>query len=158
MLEAHPSLLTPLTGGTVAAMHDVMTGRHRAAMQLAGGTHHAFFDRGEGFCVFNDLAVASGVAIRDYGAAAWPILVVDLDVHQGNGTAAIFENDPRVVTFSMHGERNYPWKSKMRSTCALLSVVSPRSVGLPRYTRSVLSVPAIDSRSPRCRHGSPPFP
>jgi acetoin utilization deacetylase AcuC-like enzyme len=59
--------------------------------------------RGEGFCVFNDIAVSAGVAMAEYGIER--VLVLDLDVHQGNGTAAIFENDPRVVTFDMHGGR-----------------------------------------------------
>lgn len=80
--------------------------QHGCAMNIAGGTHHAFADRGEGFCCFNDQAVAANWLL-DRGLAQ-KILIVDLDVHQGNGTAKIFENEPRVFTFSMHGERNYP--------------------------------------------------
>ena len=83
------------------------------AANLAGGTHHAFPGHGEGFCVLNDVAVAIRVLQRD--ARVRRALVIDLDVHQGNGTAAIFENDASVFTFSMHGERNYPTR-KMRST------------------------------------------
>jgi acetoin utilization deacetylase AcuC-like enzyme len=83
------------------------------AANLAGGTHHAFPDHGEGFCVLNDVAVAVRVLQRD--GRARRALVVDLDVHQGNGTAAVFEGDADVFTFSMHGERNYPAR-KMRST------------------------------------------
>jgi acetoin utilization deacetylase AcuC-like enzyme len=83
------------------------------AANLAGGTHHAFASHGEGFCVLNDVAVAIRVLQRDAGLGR--ALVIDLDVHQGNGTAAIFEGDPSVFTFSMHGERNYPMR-KMRST------------------------------------------
>jgi len=83
------------------------------AANLAGGTHHAFADHGEGFCVLNDVAVAIRVLQRD--GRLRRALVVDLDVHQGNGTAAIFEGDAEVFTFSMHGERNYPAR-KMRST------------------------------------------
>ncbi len=83
------------------------------AANLAGGTHHAFAGHGEGFCVLNDVAVAIRVLQRD--ARVRRALVIDLDVHQGNGTAAIFENDATVFTFSMHGERNYPTR-KMRST------------------------------------------
>jgi len=83
------------------------------AANLAGGTHHAFADHGEGFCVLNDVAVAIRVLQRD--ARIRRALVIDLDVHQGNGTAAIFADDPDVFTFSMHGERNYPTR-KMRST------------------------------------------
>jgi acetoin utilization deacetylase AcuC-like enzyme len=92
-------------GGTLAALAWAMV--HGAAGHMAGGTHHAFADRGEGFCVFNDLAVATRVAQRDYGASR--VAVVDLDVHQGNGTAALFADDPRVFTLSLHGERNYPF-------------------------------------------------
>jgi acetoin utilization deacetylase AcuC-like enzyme len=82
------------------------------AANLAGGTHHAFADHGEGFCVLNDVAIA----IRKLQAerALERAAIVDLDVHQGNGTAAIFETDDEVFTFSMHGERNYP-VAKMRS-------------------------------------------
>jgi acetoin utilization deacetylase AcuC-like enzyme len=82
------------------------------AGNLAGGTHHAFADRGEGFCVLNDVAIA----IRKLQAerAIERAAVIDLDVHQGNGTAAIFEMDESVFTFSMHAERNYPL-AKMRS-------------------------------------------
>ena len=83
------------------------------AGNLAGGTHHAFPGHGEGFCILNDVAVAIRVLQRD--ALVRRALVIDLDVHQGNGTAAIFEDDADVFTFSMHGERNYPTR-KMRST------------------------------------------
>jgi acetoin utilization deacetylase AcuC-like enzyme len=73
---------------------------------LAGGTHHAFADRGEGFCVLNDVAIAIRVLRRD--GLIERAAVVDLDVHQGNGTATIFADDPSVFTFSMHGAKNYP--------------------------------------------------
>ncbi len=92
------------------------------AGNLAGGTHHAFADRGEGFCVLNDVAVAIR-ALQAEGRIRRAV-IIDLDVHQGNGTAAIFEDDANVYTFSMHGERNYPTQ-KMRST---------RDVGLPDGT------------------------
>jgi acetoin utilization deacetylase AcuC-like enzyme len=82
------------------------------AANLAGGTHHAFPGHGEGFCVLNDVAVAIRVLQRDVRVQR--ALVIDLDVHQGNGTAAIFEDDASVFTFSMHGDRNYPTR-KMRS-------------------------------------------
>lgn len=91
--------------GTVAAARHAMT--HGVAMNLAGGTHHAFPEHGEGFCVFNDVAVAIRVLQRD--GLAQRAAVVDLDVHQGNGTHAIFAGDPSVFTFSMHGGRNYPF-------------------------------------------------
>jgi len=76
------------------------------AGNLAGGTHHAFKDHGEGYCLFNDLAIAIAV-LREEGAARRP-LIVDLDVHQGNGTAALFAEDSSVFTFSAHGVGNYP--------------------------------------------------
>jgi len=76
------------------------------AMNIAGGTHHAFTHKGEGFCLLNDIAIASNYLLHEN--LAKKILVVDLDVHQGNGTAQIFRNEPRVVTFSMHGANNYP--------------------------------------------------
>ncbi len=82
------------------------------AGNLAGGTHHAFADHGEGFCVLNDVAIAIRRLQAEYLIER--AAVIDLDVHQGNGTAAIFESDASVFTFSMHGERNYPL-AKMRS-------------------------------------------
>lgn len=98
-------------GGTLAALDWAMeTG---AAGHIAGGTHHAFRDRGEGFCTFNDIAVAIAVARRDHGVRR--AAVVDLDVHQGNGTASIFEGDASVLTVSLHGARNYPFR-KARSS------------------------------------------
>jgi acetoin utilization deacetylase AcuC-like enzyme len=83
------------------------------AANLAGGTHHAFADHGEGFCVLNDVAIAIRVLQRE--RAIERALVIDLDVHQGNGTASIFAGDGTVFTFSMHGERNYPLE-KISST------------------------------------------
>ncbi len=81
-----------------------------AAMNIAGGTHHSYADRGEGFCVFNDIALASNLLLNT--GQVKNILIVDLDVHQGNGNAHIFQHDPRVFTFSMHGEKNYPLKKE----------------------------------------------
>ena len=91
------------------------------AANLAGGTHHAFADRGEGYCVFNDVAVAARVLQRE--GASRRVAVVDCDVHQGNGTAAIFRDDPTVFTFSMHGAKNFPFRKEVsdldvRSTTA----------------------------------------
>lgn len=83
------------------------------AMNVAGGTHHAFADRGEGYCCFNDQAVAANYLLHN--GLAKKILIVDLDVHQGNGTASIFSDEPRVFTFSMHGERNYPLRKEQSS-------------------------------------------
>lgn len=80
--------------------------RHGVALNVSGGTHHAFADRGEGFCLLNDIAIAANVLLRDGDARR--ILIVDLDVHQGNGTAAIFKGNPQVFTFSVHCKVNYP--------------------------------------------------
>ena len=104
-------------GGTVgaarAALEDGISGN------LAGGTHHAFPDHGEGYCVFNDIAVA--IRVLQAERRIQRAVVVDLDVHQGNGTAAVFEGDDSVFTFSIHGEHNFPFR-KQRSS---------RDVGLP---------------------------
>ncbi|WP_310414166.1 histone deacetylase, partial [Chamaesiphon sp. OTE_8_metabat_110] len=83
---------------------------HGIACNTAGGTHHAFANMGSGFCIFNDLAIASRV-VQKLGLAK-KILIVDLDVHQGDGTAAIFQRDPSVFTFSMHCEINFPSKKQ----------------------------------------------
>jgi acetoin utilization deacetylase AcuC-like enzyme len=92
-------------GGTLdAARHAHAAG---IAMNLAGGTHHAFPDHGEGFCVFNDVAIAIRALQRD--GRIERAAVIDLDVHQGNGTHAVFADDERVFTFSMHGGKNYPF-------------------------------------------------
>jgi acetoin utilization deacetylase AcuC-like enzyme len=80
--------------------------QHGIAMNIAGGTHHAFTYKGEGFCLLNDIAIAARYLLDE--RLAKQVLVVDLDVHQGNGTAQIFEHEPRVFTFSMHGQNNYP--------------------------------------------------
>lgn len=80
--------------------------KYGIAMNVAGGTHHAYTNRAEGFCFLNDIAIASNYLLNK--GLAKQILVVDLDVHQGNGTAEIFQNEPRVFTFSMHGANNYP--------------------------------------------------
>ncbi len=83
---------------------------HGCAMNVAGGTHHAFADRGEGFCLLNDMAVASNYLLhRDL---AKKILIIDLDVHQGNGTAKLMENVDQVFTFSVHGKNNYPFRKE----------------------------------------------
>jgi acetoin utilization deacetylase AcuC-like enzyme len=93
-------------GGTCAAAAAALD--DGIAMNLAGGTHHAFPERGEGFCVFNDVAVAVRALQRE--GRVRRAAIVDLDVHQGNGTNAIFAGDDRVFTFSMHGGRNYPFR------------------------------------------------
>ena len=94
--------------GTVTATKNAL--EFGVGINLAGGTHHAYAGHGEGFCVLNDLAIASQHLIDDFSLKQ--ILIVDLDVHQGNGTAKIFQNEPRVFTFSMHGEHNYPLRKE----------------------------------------------
>ncbi|MDO7854171.1 histone deacetylase family protein [Hymenobacter convexus] len=93
-----------ILGGTIECARRALT--HGVAFNIAGGTHHAFRDRGEGFCLLNDQAAAAAWLLA-HGHAR-QVLIVDLDVHQGNGTATIFQHEPRVFTFSMHGARNYP--------------------------------------------------
>lgn len=97
-----------ITQGTImGAQKALETG---IALNIAGGTHHAFTDRGEAFCLFNDQAVAAR-ALQKRGLVK-KVLIVDLDVHQGNGTAQIFAEDESVFTFSMHGEKNYPFQKE----------------------------------------------
>jgi acetoin utilization deacetylase AcuC-like enzyme len=103
-------------GATVQACRHVMTHGGLAA-NLAGGTHHAYADRGSGFCVFNDIAVAARLMQAEHGRAhrqqaPLRVAVVDLDVHQGNGTASIFAHDESVFTLSLHGERNFPFRKE----------------------------------------------
>jgi acetoin utilization deacetylase AcuC-like enzyme len=93
-----------ILGGTIEAARQALV--HGVAFNIAGGTHHAFRARGEGFCLLNDQAAAAAWLLA-HGHAR-QVLIVDLDVHQGNGTAEIFRQEPRVFTFSMHGARNYP--------------------------------------------------
>src|SRR5256885_3970231 len=97
-------------GATLEAARESLESRGVAA-NLAGGTHHAFHDRGEGYCVFNDVAVAASVLLRD--GAISRAAVVDCDVHQGNGTAAIFRDESAVFTFSLHGAKNFPFRKEV---------------------------------------------
>ena len=98
-----------LVQGTVkCAEYAIING---AALNIAGGTHHAFSNKGEGFCLLNDNAVAANYLLHRQQVKR--ILIVDLDVHQGNGTAEIFSNEPRVFTFSMHGKENYPLRKEI---------------------------------------------
>jgi acetoin utilization deacetylase AcuC-like enzyme len=99
-----------ILGGTIECARRALP--HGIALNIAGGTHHAFQDRGEGFCLLNDQAVAAHYLLAHPDLGIQKILIVDLDVHQGNGTAAIFQHDARVFTFSMHGARNYPHRKE----------------------------------------------
>lgn len=109
-----------IANGTLQCAYHAL--RDGVSLNVAGGTHHSFKDYGEGFCVFNDIAIASNLLLHRKEVSR--ILIVDLDVHQGNGTAAIFQDVPRVYTFSMHGSRNYP----IRKT------ISDLDIGLPNDT------------------------
>jgi acetoin utilization deacetylase AcuC-like enzyme len=93
------------SGGTLGACHAAL--EDGFAANLAGGTHHAFADRGEGYCIFNDSAIAARAV--QAGGLVERVVVVDTDVHQGNGTAAILHGDPSVFTFSIHGAKNFPF-------------------------------------------------
>lgn len=97
-----------ITQGTIDCCHYAI--ENGIALNVAGGTHHAFADRGEGFCLINDFAVAANYLLAQ--GLATQILIIDLDVHQGNGTAKLFEHNPKVFTFSMHGRNNYPFQKE----------------------------------------------
>jgi acetoin utilization deacetylase AcuC-like enzyme len=97
------------SGGTLGACHAAL--EDGFAANLAGGTHHAFADRGEGYCIFNDSAIAARAV--QAGGLVERVVVVDTDVHQGNGTAAILHGDPSVFTFSIHGAKNFPFHKEV---------------------------------------------
>ena len=102
-----------LTGGSVSALYDIYKGAPVSA-NMAGGTHHAFRDRGSGFCIFNDIAICAIKAIEDYNYNR--VLIIDLDVHQGDGTASILENNDNAYTFSVHCKQNFPFKKESSNT------------------------------------------
>ncbi len=123
-------------GGTIAAARSAL--ERGIAMNLAGGTHHAFADHGEGFCVFNDVAVA--IRALQYEGRIARAAVIDLDVHQGNGTNAIFAGDESVYTFSMHGARNYPFTRVAGS----LDIELPDGTGDDAYLAALAAaLPAV---------------
>lgn len=117
-----------ISGTINAARHCLAAG---IASNLAGGTHHAYADRGEGFCVLNDVAVAIRVLQRERLAERF--LIVDLDVHQGDGTAFIFRDSPEVFTFSMHGAKNYPLFKQTSS----LDIELPDKTGDDEYLETL---------------------
>jgi acetoin utilization deacetylase AcuC-like enzyme len=131
-----------IANGTVQAA--LFAQEHGVAMNIAGGTHHSFSYKGEGFCVLNDIAIASNYLLHN--GKAKKILIVDLDVHQGNGTAQIFQNEERVFTFSMHGAKNYPARKERSS----LDIGLPDGMTDEPYLRILRStLPAlIDSVEP----------
>jgi acetoin utilization deacetylase AcuC-like enzyme len=99
-----------ILGGTIECARRALVGG--VALNLAGGTHHAFRDRGEGFCLLNDQATAADYLLAHPELNVRKVLIVDLDAHQGNGTARLFRHELRVFTFSMHGARNYPHRKE----------------------------------------------
>ncbi|MCV3205770.1 histone deacetylase [Mesorhizobium sp. YC-39] len=128
------------TGGTVLAARLALL--NGIACNTAGGSHHARRAQGAGFCTFNDVAVASLVLLAE--GAAQNILIVDLDVHQGDGTADILRDEPRAFTFSMHGERNYP----VRKIASDLDVALPDGTGDVAYLESLSGLlPELPARA-----------
>ncbi len=121
-------------GATVAAARSAL--RQGIGANLAGGTHHAYADKGGGFCVFNDVAVAARVlqAQTQRAGRELQVAVIDLDVHQGNGTARIFQQDETVFTLSLHGEKNFPFRKE----------ASDLDVGLPDGTGDADYLAALD--------------
>jgi acetoin utilization deacetylase AcuC-like enzyme len=122
----------------------VETSEFRVACHIGGGLHHAFPNHGEGFCPFNDVAVA----VRDLQSRGLErAAIIDLDVHHGNGTSFVFESDPRVFTFSMHQQHNYPmWKPK-----GSLDIGLPDGAGDTRFLRELeQALPLVMASHPQC--------
>ena len=129
-----------IAGGTIEGAEKALS--EGIAMNIAGGTHHAFPDRGEAFCLLNDQAIAAQ-HLLDSGQAK-KILVLDLDVHQGNGTAVIFKDHPEVFTCSVHGAKNYPfrkeksdWDLPLEDQCADLTYLNQLKTLLPKLYENV---------------------
>lgn len=122
---------TTIVHGTLLCSNYAL--QYGVSMNIAGGTHHSFTHKGEGFCLLNDIAIASNYLIRK--KLAKQILVVDLDVHQGNGTAQIFKNEPRVFTFSMHGANNYP----------MIKESSDLDIGMPDFAGDQFYLKTLES-------------
>lgn len=116
--------------GTIWGVHQAM--QHGIAFNIAGGTHHAYSDRGEAFCLLNDQAIGAQYLVNN--KLAKKVLIVDLDVHQGNGTAEIFTGNDAVFTFSMHGKTNYPFKKELSD----FDIALPDNTGDKEYL-SILS-------------------
>ena len=114
------------------------------ALNVAGGTHHSFANRGEGFCVFNDIAIAANELLHTGEVSK--VMIVDLDVHQGNGTAKLFIEEPRVFTFSMHGARNYPARKEK----------SDLDIGLPDGTQDAVYLDILYQHLPQLLDGVRP--
>lgn len=138
-------------GATLAAARVAL--REGIAANLAGGTHHAYADKGGGFCVFNDVAVTARVMQAEWGRAhaarrpALQVAVIDLDVHQGNGTAHILRDDPSVFTLSLHGEKNFPFRKETSD----LDVALPDGCGDVEYLAALEY--ALEALEQRCAPG-----
>lgn len=117
-------------GATIAAARTAQ--QEGVSVNLAGGTHHAYRDKGSGFCVFNDAVVAARVMQRRHGVGQ--VAIIDLDVHQGNGTASIVKRDPSIFTLSLHGEKNFPFRKEP----------SDLDVGLPDGCDDATYLDALD--------------
>jgi acetoin utilization deacetylase AcuC-like enzyme len=118
-----------ITQGTILCTQYAL--QHGCAINVAGGTHHAYTGRGEGFCLLNDQAVAANYLLHT--GQANRILIIDLDVHQGQGTAQIFQQEPQVFTFSMHGADNYPLHKEESN----LDIALPRNTGDAAYMQQL---------------------
>lgn len=126
---------TLIAGGTITCAHFALS--QGIAMNIAGGTHHSFKDRGEGYCLLNDQAIAANYLLQM--KLATKILIVDLDVHQGNGTASIFYGNEQVFTFSMHGAGNYPYHKE----------ISDLDIELPNGTEDAAYLQVLQQTLPR---------
>ena len=149
-------------GGTLAATRLVMdkqrqdpNDQRKVSAQLAGGTHHAFYDRGEGFCSFSDIAISANIALDEYqdvfnaaGSGDEPgrVLIIDLDVHQGNGNAVLFQNNPLVYTFNMHCSGNI-FSARQESDC---------DIDLPNGTSGEEYLDVLSEWLPRLFYGLKP--
>ena len=137
-------------GATIQAARAAL--KHGVASNLAGGTHHASADKGGGYCVFNDVAVAARLMQAEshrLNRRLLRVAVIDLDVHQGNGTAAIFRDDPTVFTLSLHGEKNFPFRKEPSD----LDVNLPDGCGDAQYLAALDT--ALDELWARHRDGPP---
>ncbi|WP_109301713.1 histone deacetylase [Aquimarina sp. AU474] len=124
-----------IADGTIKASEYAL--QYGIAMNIAGGTHHAYTDRGEAFCLLNDQAIGAKYLLDQQ--LSKKILIVDLDVHQGNGTAEIFENNQNVFTFSMHGAKNYPFKKEK----------SDLDIDLPNQTEDIEYLQILKATLPK---------
>jgi len=148
-------------GGTIAAARHALV--HGVAMNLAGGTHHAFPDHGEGFCVFNDVAIT--IRLLQHEGLIRRAAVVDLDVHQGNGTHAVFAGDRSVFTFSMHGAHNYPFRPMPEPNAVMpgesrwgyaVRVPGTLDIELPDGTGDAEYLARLEDALPRVLHEAQP--